>query len=1153
MRPSLIIGIGGTGMAIGYALKYFIHKLLLDKERSNFKFVFIDNDKNQFNDFRTKFISEVGDFKNEIIKITDFYPFDVYQKVKAKEEKNKPLEKVYNDLYNWFDPAVTIKPQIYDEGLAANRMIGRMCGYVNYTKIENRISYASDQLKKIFQDANKTIDEKSLNVYIITSNSGGTGSSLFFDVSAIVDNIFNSNYLQIPKTLIFVSPNYYLNQKKAKIIEPNEPEYLNLQINSWAFIDECEYFIQNFDKDPTLMAKYFCKPSVLENQIDNGTIFSPFTSAWVFDHITSEGKKISDDKFFNSIAEILFYTLTSSSNDKFISELTVNTFIQRDKDSVKGINLNQYTTLGIKVLRYPKEEFEKYFRVRYVYEVFKKLLDRNPFEKNIEEKAKEFVSEAFTDSKNNIISKKAFSAFDEKIKTDPDTSFIRFKEEYEDNPLGLFKKEGSENFKDEVEIKGDFNKHESDLEKFRRKVEEIYQNLRRTNLIVAFSDRYRARGNASDDIREKLWGKAYDVIAELGYYGIVGVKESTYETKGYVEIIREMLINYYTQTVKEYSQTDVIISKIKNDIEDSRAEIIRKSKAVIGTKKVKTAENEINQYLKKLREYRETIIQKYYLIIKQEILYHFAVGDVTGALLKGSAFESQLASDTELTKYEKDMKLRIGTAVLADDIYRTSLLREFDDTKKDSDTIKNNYTRHLTSEFRETEKDVFTTYLPMQLVDLIDHRTEDGWKKNNELDKVFKSEIKISKYEIDRIIDGNDKEEWKIKLALLRDSKDQKKSVKNVIDEIKDRVEKYCESNYIKKSDSGIGQYLNRTIDQVMKDLNKETFNNLIQMINEVDYPINAADLASIKAAGPYFNVNPKLVNFVQQTFTPLHDTDIIPQEQIGENKIVAVLYKRGISYKNLMGNGVNLSAYNNRKLKIFRPFLNKRWNEFIRGPWEDPILKKSLGEKRIKIKIGRITKDITYKEVIAFCTSIDLLLQKSPELVKKIFITDKKIIKNDGLINRSIIHYDENFKKFVYVKEAKYDSNNKLRIREGLNKDNFVELNLSLDLNKFLEESETDRNYLKFGKSAQEIAKDRNFNDSALKNFCIALSDYKDDVKKALNKNINSLSTSFRNLAVELKKRNLDDVKIEDSDFSSADEFDETMRRLLKDFFGVK
>lgn len=1147
MRPSLIIGIGGTGMAIGHALKYFIYTLLPDEKRSNFKFVFIDNDKNQFNEFRTKFISDIGDFTNEIIKISDFYPFDVYQKVKAKDEKNKPLDSVYSELYKWYDPTVPIKPQIYDEGLAANRMIGRMCGYVNYSKIENGIRYAADQLAKLIHDAKKEIDEKSLNVYIITSNSGGTGSSLFFDISTIVDNCFNSNHLQIPKTLVFVGPNYYLNQKKSKNFEQNESEYLNLQINSWAFIDECEYFLKQFDKDPTLMAKYFCKPGVLESKIDDGVIFSPFTSAVVFDHITSKGKKISDDKFFNSIAEILFHTLTSSSNDKFISELTVNTFIKKDTESTNEINLNQYTTLGIKVLRYPKEEFEKYFKVRYVYEFFKKLLDPNPSEKKIEKKAQEFISEAFTDNKNSIISKKAFSAFDEMVRTNPDTSMVRFVEDYEDNSLGLFMKEGNENFKDEIDLKGDFNKHLNDLEIFRRKIEEIYQNLRRTNLIAAFNDKYQARGNASDDIREMLWNKAYDVISEVGYYGIVS------DQKGFIEVIREKLKEYYIQTVKEYAQIDMRISQINKDIDELREKILKNSKAIIGTKKVKTSENEIYQYIKKLREFREAIVHKYYLIIKQEIIYNFGIGDIASAELKGSAFESYLASNTELTNYEKEMKLRIGTTVLADDTFRTSLIREFDDTKEESYTIKNMYTNHLTAEFRESEKDVFTTYLPFSLVSLIDHRTEDGWKKGNELDRIFRREIKINKMEMDGVIEGNNKDELKYIFAQLIDRNDPKRSINDLINDIIKRVEKYCEINYLRKSDSEIGQYLNRTIDEVINELDRETKKNLIQMIKDIDYPINGPDLASIKAAGPFFNVNPRLFDFVKENFRPQSETDIIPQEQIEENKIVAVLYKRGISYKNLVENGVHFSAYRNRNLKIYRPFLHKKWNEFVRGPWDDPELSKSVGEKRINIKIGRKTKEISFRELIAFFIGIDLLLQKSPELMKKIFITDKKIISDDGLINRSIIHYDDNLKKFVFAKEVTYDANRKIRIREGIERNNFNELMLSIDLDKFIDESEENRNYLQFTNSAKALAKENIFEKSAVKNFCIALSNYKDDVKKVLNMHKNSISTSFRRLAVELKSRQLDEIGIEDSDYIFADQFDEIMRKLLKDLFGVK
>ena len=1138
MRPSLIIGIGGTGMVIGHALKYFIHTLLPDNERNNFKFVFIDNDKNQFADFRTKYISKYGDFSNEIIKITDFSPYYVYQKIKAKEEKNKHLDKIYDDLYQWYDPTVAIKPQIYEEGLAGNRMIGRMCGYVNYTNIENGIRYASEQLRKIFQDANKTIDDKSINVYIITSNSGGTGSSLFFDISTIVDNIFNLKSLQIPKTLIFVGPNYYLSQKRAKNFTEADPEYKNLQINSWAFIDECEFFISQFDKDNTLMAKYFCKPSVLENKIEAGTIFSPFTSAWVFDHITSKGKKINDDRFFNSIAEVLFHTLTSSSNDTFISELTVNTFIQKDKGKVTDINLEQYTSIGIKVLRYPKEEFEKYFRVRYVYEVFKKFLDRKPLERTIENIAKEFVSKAFTD-KESIVSKTAFTAFDEHIRMNSDTSYVRFKEKYEENLYGLFKKEGSDNFKDESEIKDEFRKHDNDLETFKNKVEELYQSLRKTNLIVAFKDRYQARVNASDNIREILWKQAYNVISEVGYYGIVGIQEQSYKTKGYIEIIREMLLDYYVQTAKEFSQIDVNISKIMEDITKLRDIIIKKSKALIGTKKVTTAQNEINNYINKLKEYRDKIIEKYYLIIKQEILYHFAVGDASGAILRGSAFGSQLASDTELTRYEKEIKLRIGTSILLDDTYTTSLIKEFDDNKQDSYTIRNNYVKHLPSEFRESEKDVFTTYLPMPLVSLLDVHTEDGWKSKNELDQIFRSNIKITKNEIDNIIDGVDKENWMVKFALLGDVQNQIKSVKPVIDEIKDRVEKYCEKNYINNSESVVGQYLNRSIDKVINNLDENIKNNLIQMINDIDYPINTADLASIQAAGPYYNVSPTLIRFVKETFKPKNENDVIGQD-IGENKIVAILYKRGINYKNLMNNEVHLAAYQNRDLKIYRPFLHKKWNEYVRGPWED----KSLSNDTLNIQIARKQKELNYKQLIAFFYGIDLLLSKNSQLADSIF--DRR-----SEIKRSLIHYDDQTWRFCYANNVKCSlKENKITISRGLNNDGIIDLPISLNENEFIKDKEYN-NLLKFEESANKLSKDKEFKE-AVNNFCLALTKNKQTISKVLSKSITEINTEFNALAQSVNTQK-QKFNIDDQDLNFAYDFDANMIKLLKDFFSVK
>jgi len=1155
MRPSLIIGIGGTGMVVGHYLKYFIHTYMSEDLRNYFKFVFIDNDKNQFSDSRTSGISKFGDFSNEIVKISDFNAYEISKLLKAKENKNDSLPKIYNDLYGWYDTKVQVKTTIYEEGLAAYRMVGRSCGYVNRNaKIQPAISYATNELKSLVGKLGKKLDDKAFNVYIITSNSGGTGSSLFFDISLMIDIELNTKSRQIPKTLILVGPNYYLEQKKAKKHLESDSEYQNLQINSWAFIDECEFFVKQFDNNNSLMGNYYCAPSDIKNKISDDIILAPFTSAIIFDNKTSLDNRIDDNKFFNAIAEVLFYTLSSSSNDKFISEVTTNSFIQVDETTgAKKTDLNQYLTLGIKVIRFPKEEYSKYFKVRYVYEVFKKFLDKNPNEKIIRKTAEDFINSAFSDEKSLIVTE-AIDIFKGKIKDDPYASEKFLNEYLIHNPVSLFRESESQKFKNEEKLRGLFNENLKLIEKIKQSIEEIYNKLKQTDeLFSGFYERYNTRNTFADKLRRLLWQKAYEILAETGYYGLVGIEENTLKIKGFIDVVREKLAEVYKNYTNEYMKIHPELTKIKNEIEQVGNLILKKSKGHFGAKNVKKeAEEEIKNYASKLGDYRDKLVKLYSSKIQQEILYHFALGDIEGELLKGSAFEYQLRTASELTRYEKGIKERIGTLVYSDNPNALNLINFFDDNKNESSTIKNEYQKKLPLMFTETTKDYFTKYLPYDPTKLLDHKSDDGWKKGNELGNMYKP-IVINRNELDLIFKVKDLEDTKYRLATLSDPSNDNISTKSIINEIKATIENYCKVKYLENSESKIGQFLNKTIQDVINELTEEEINNLIQDVREIEYPVNAPNLSSIQAIGLYFNVHSNLSQFVLNTFKPQNKNDVVTNDKMEQNKIVAVLYKKGLAYGELTNHSVHFQAYKDRNKNVYRPFLNKKWNEYTRGPWEDPKLKKSVGEQRIMMKIDRKTKDITYREVIAFCISIDILLQKSSDLVKKIFVADKKIIEKDGLINRSIIHYDENLKKFVYAKEAKYDSNKKLRIREGLNKDNFVELDLSLDINKFIDETETERNYLKFINSAQNIAKDEKFNDSALKNFCIALSNYKEDIKKALNKNINSISTTFRNLAVELKNRNLDDVKIEESDYSFADEFDETMRRLLKDFFGIK
>jgi len=1152
MKPSLIIGIGGTGLSIGHALKYLCHTLLPSEEKDKVKFLFFENDKKQFKD-RADFLHHDPRLidpkieQKEIVPLTPFQPYYIAKKIEKFHKDKARLDDIYKELENWFDPTIPILPQIYDDGLAANRMIGRMCGYEYADTIRNKIRETGDEIRNIITKDGGKLQDTSLNVIIISSNSGGTGSSLFFDLSLLVDDVFNSDTLMITKAFVFVCPNYYLGQKLDKGYNQSHPVYKNLQINSWAFIDECEYILKEFNNDQSLMGKYFSKPSYLNAKIDGGVIFSPFTSAIIFDQTTSGGAVIPDKKLFTALGEILFYTLTSASNDKFQSEVLRNKFIKPTGGKKLRANKESaynYSTVGIKTIRFPQEEFSEYFKTRYIYEVYRQLLNENPNKNVIEKKAEEFIEQVFVNNKSD---KNEFVKITSKFRTTLEqnrlTSSIVFKDEHLIDPSSLFKDEKGEKFKEESELRNLFHNNLDEIAKFKGKVEEIFNQFESTNYI-GFYEEYNNRRNAADEIRERLWEKVYELIIEEGYFAIVGLISGTSTIKGFIEIIKKQLTNLYGEMTEEWLQMDTI--KIESKMNELQEEIIKKSKGkLFGTNRVSSAKNEIVAYFKNWMDLRETLTRKYELMIKQKIIHQFAVGDgsIDIKVLKNSAIPNQL-NKTDLSEYENDFKVRIGVEFFKHDENVTSLIKEFNDNKKDTFTIKNNYISHLRSKFRETEKDFFTKYKPTDLVSLLDENTDDGWKLDNPLDRlfrinVFRKEGKITKEEFKGIFSGYDKD-YIIQL-IARLKKNDKTSLQAIIGEINEMINKYFYGKYVEntgsESDSNIGKYLNQTIQNVILGLSTKEQSNLIKEITDVEYPLNSPMVASAMPIGPYINIHDELSAFVKNVLG-VDQKMIVTNSALKKNIITSVVYKLDIPYESINQNNIHFEVYKSRDLQIYRPFLDKRWNEYIRGPIDAEDIK----QKNINIKIKK-EHTLTYYEVFALCVGIDLILQKDAKLRDLLFITVPEIVKKQKLINRSIIFYDENInKQFVYYRKVEVDKNFKLLIKDGLtSEDKAQELSISLDIDKKL---------LNFYDSLNKIIEDKSF-DIILKSFCIALSEHFTDIKFSIKENINEIETGFYSIADHIYKLQ-EEIKFNKTDLKMAQEFDDDMRRTLIKIFSL-
>jgi hypothetical protein len=84
---------------------------------------------------------------------------------------------------------------------------------------------------------------------------------MFFDVSAMIDQLMGAD--ELPKKIAFLlNTKYFLEQKiESGKYTTESLEYKNLQINSWAFINECEFFMKKSFSDQSLMGKYTARKS----------------------------------------------------------------------------------------------------------------------------------------------------------------------------------------------------------------------------------------------------------------------------------------------------------------------------------------------------------------------------------------------------------------------------------------------------------------------------------------------------------------------------------------------------------------------------------------------------------------------------------------------------------------------------------------------------------------------------------------------------------------------------------------------------------------------------------------------------------------------------------------------------------------------------
>lgn len=232
-QPSLFIGLGGTGVDILRILK----SMLLERGEQiprHIQFLGIDTA-----DQRTA-------AEYELLSADEFLPAQV-------REAEKYLSLLYNHpIQRWWPKIPKNRKNIYG-GASQVRAVGRLALHINLEKIKKALRKKIDKIAEINVNAQRRTNQLSagdaLNVYIVSSLCGGTGSGMFLDISLLCQHFLQEKTNCVKG--VFVLPEIFANTMAPRRIYANTYAAL-VELDHLMTVSESRMEAVEFSKDFSL-------------------------------------------------------------------------------------------------------------------------------------------------------------------------------------------------------------------------------------------------------------------------------------------------------------------------------------------------------------------------------------------------------------------------------------------------------------------------------------------------------------------------------------------------------------------------------------------------------------------------------------------------------------------------------------------------------------------------------------------------------------------------------------------------------------------------------------------------------------------------------------------------------------------------------------
>lgn len=278
--PTVVIGLGGTGHGVLLKLK----KRFQDEFKEVppiVEFLSIDTtqEANRF--------EEAADGKRvELEPNKERYMVQV-------EDPSTLLNPNNPHILRWWTSGSTVSSIV--SGAQQIRQRGRLALFANYSDIRDRLAQKIDEVRKVenisaMKDKGFYVSErKGVDVFVVSSLAGGTGSGMFLDIAFILRSINPSSNV----SGVFILPRVFARLPGTDLIKANTYAALK-EIESYSKIRDTETRVINYGVD-TIRIK---RP--------------PFDMTYIVDSVNERERVIDDVKILNSrVAEGLYILIGS--------------------------------------------------------------------------------------------------------------------------------------------------------------------------------------------------------------------------------------------------------------------------------------------------------------------------------------------------------------------------------------------------------------------------------------------------------------------------------------------------------------------------------------------------------------------------------------------------------------------------------------------------------------------------------------------------------------------------------------------------------------------------------------------------------------------------------------------------------------------------